>query len=153
MKITIRIGTDGQGENGGTACDACWLEYQEITEAPKCTCQNPGCTLSWCGNRNTQDRHVAMRLHHKGLLSDRDIQGDPISDHVQDMLDQETKAYLKSVDVARATRDLDGEPVFQSHPQWNKDWFNNQAPNWAYEGSPTHAPQPEYAGALDESGK
>ena len=142
MKISIKIGPQGLDENGGHACDACWLEYQEIAEAPpRCPCPNPICTLSWCGNRNTSDRHMAMRLHRKGLLSDRDIQEDPISDRVQEMLDQETRAYLKSVDIARATRELTGEPIFKSHPEWNRDWFDDQAPNWAYEGSPSHPGQ------------
>ena len=155
MKIRIKIGgPDGLDENGGHACDACWLDYQDITDAPpKCPCPNTSCTLSWCGNRNTSDRHMTMRLHQQEFLSDRDIQEDPISERVQDMLYQETKAYLKSVEVAMATWNLTGEPIFQSHSEWKKDWFNNQAPNWAYEGSPTHTPQTEYASALEESGK
>ena len=112
MKIRIRTGLPRRKRR--CRRDACRLEYQEITDPPqKCLCNNPGCTLSWCGNRNTGDQHTYMRLHQKSLRSDR-----------EDMLEQETRAYLKSVGVASATPNLLGEPVFQSHPQWDRDWFN-----------------------------
>ena len=67
MKIRIVIGRGGYDEDAGTACDACWIEYQEIQDVPgKCQCQDPRCSLAWCDDQSSENRHMARKAPHEG---------------------------------------------------------------------------------------
>ena len=70
----------------------------------------------------------------RGLVSDHDLQLDPIPSEVEAMLKDELKAYNNSIQTARNTQDLQGARLFRS-----------EAPAWAYEGpvsQPEDQPEP-----------
>ena len=141
MKVRAIIGPENFEEDAGNACDACWFQYQEINEnARKCPCQNPTCSLMWCGGHPTQpqDRHSARRLHLAGLVSDQLIQTYPIPDSLAEMLEAEFTAYRRALEIARGTHWLDGAPLMENEGRWKTNWFKNEAPDWAYKDSPTH---------------
>ena len=136
MKVKITLGNDGYSEDAGAACDACWLDYEEIETAAqdRCDCPNLICRLNWCHDRSSGDRHVARQRHMRGLVSDHDLQLDPIPSEVEAMLKDELKAYNNSIQTARNTQDLQGARLFGSEAQ-----------AWAYEGpvsQPEDQPEP-----------
>ena len=149
MRIRIVIGRGAYDEDAGTACDACWIEYQDIQDVPrKCQCQDPRCSLAWCDDHSSENRHMARRLHMRGLISDSDLQFDPMPNNVKKMLEVELSAYRKSLQIAPNTQDLNGVRVFESKNQWRKTWFRDEAPSWAYEESPS---DPRVQKALEEA--
>ena len=84
----------------------------------------------------------------RGLISDNDLQFDPMPNNVKKMLEVELSAYRKSLQVAQNTQDLNGVRVFESKNQWRKTWFGDEAPSWAYEESPS---DPRIQKTIDEA--
>ena len=148
MRIKVIIGR-GKYDDAGIARDACWIEYQDVQEVlTKCQFQDPKCSLAWCGDRSSENHHMARKLHMRGLISDQDIHDDPLSGRVKYLLRDELEASGKSLEIAPNTQDLNGVRVFESKNQWRKTWFRDEARSWAYDGSPS---DPSVQKALEEA--